>query len=241
MFTHGDECFEGVCYGTEHPSIIPSEIPSEAPSTIPTHHSSAMPSVSPSGFPSTIPTPSPVSPCTFPDQVEWLIIATATDWCTDRRAFGINEEITLVYYNGNIDHESVDKIEIEFRAGTDERKTKYKLQGDWAIEKGQTDLSLGLPRKFEDGTYRLTILMGDIGSLGGWDSKNGDFTANDPDGAIIPGETATYKFKVEDRNDRYQIESSNADELIATEATILSTVSPSPSVGPSNEPSSVPS
>ena len=220
---------------------MPSLSPSKLPSTDPTHQPSVVHSASPSGVPSTILTPSPVSPCTYPDEVEWLIIASATDWCTDRRAFGINEEITLVYYNGNINHESVDKIEVELRAGADERKTKYKLQGDWAIERGQTDLSLGLPRKFEDGTYRLTIMMGDIGFLGGWDSKNGDFTANDSDGAITPGETATYKFKVEDGNERYQIQSENSNELIATEATILSTVPPSPSVGPSNKPSSVPS
>ena len=222
IFTHGDKCFEGVCHGSHHPSAVPS--------------------FPPSGIPTQKPTPSPTSSCTYPDQDEWLIITTVTDWCRDRRSFGINEEITLIFYNANIDHDSVDKIEVEFRAGAKERKTKYKLDGTDAVELGQTDLSLGLPRKFEDGTYRLTILMGDIGLLGGWDDK---FTDNNEDGSITPGETSTFKFKVEDRRDRYQLENANSDDLLsATEAIILtasSASSPSPSKAPSTKPSSVPS
>ena len=193
----------------------------------------------PSDVPSAVPTPSPTSSCTYPNENEWLIITSATDWCTDRRTFGINEEITLVYYNANIEnhHDIVDKVEVEFKAGTDKRKTKYKLDGLSAVQKGRTDLSLGLPRNFPDNTYRLSIKMGDIGMLGGWDD---DFTPNNPGGAITPGEFTTYKFKVEDKDGgKYGIQSGSAGYgvLVATEAT---TLPPDPTSSPTKSPSESP-
>ena len=47
IFTHGDKCFEGVCYGTHHPSAVPSSMPSSAPVTTESTNPSSSPSSSP--------------------------------------------------------------------------------------------------------------------------------------------------------------------------------------------------
>ena len=108
----------------------------------------------------------------------------------------------MYFFSDAIDHSSVDKIEVEFKVeGDSGRKTKFKL--DSAADLSMTDPSF--PRKYPDGTYRLTIRMGDIGRIGGWD---GGFTSP-PNDSIQPDEFTTYKFKVEDRNDRHDIQRSD--------------------------------
>lgn len=110
----------------------------------------------------------------------------------------MNEDITLIFYSDAIEHSSVSKIEVEFKVkGDKDRKTKFKLDS-------AADLSIGdpsFPQLHPDGTYRLTIRMGDIGRIGGWD---GGVTSapNDP---IQSGEWTQYKFKVEDAKDRHDI------------------------------------
>ena len=81
------------------------------------------------------------------------------------------------------------------------RKTKFKLEG--SQELGMSDPSF--PRLHPDGTYRLTIRMGDIGGIGGWDGK----VLNPPNKAMRPGEWTQYKFKVRDASDQYDIDRSD--------------------------------
>mmetsp|Transcript_13039 Transcript_13039/g.28244 ORF Transcript_13039/g.28244 Transcript_13039/m.28244 type:complete len:869 (-) Transcript_13039:121-2727(-) len=78
VFTHGDECYDGVCYGSHHPSATPSlsTFPSNAPSVtasagtgsakpsssaseIPTRAASSSPSVTGSDAPSVVPSETP--------------------------------------------------------------------------------------------------------------------------------------------------------------------------------------
>jgi len=111
----------------------------------------------------------------------------------------VNEDITLIFFSDAIDHDTVDKIEVEFKVMEDnDRKTKFKL--DSAADLANPDPSF--PRRHPDGTYRLTIRMGDIGRLGGWDGG----VTSPPNEPIVPGEYTKYKFKVEDRNDRHDIQ-----------------------------------
>ena len=179
------------------PTMSPSEFPTAAPVVTPS------PTKSPSQAPTTSPTAAPTTSCTLPtgpNDGEWLI--TTTDGCTDRKVFDEEEDVTLIFFSDAIDHSSVDKIEVEFKVeGDSGRKAKFKL--DSAADLSMTDSSF--PRKYPDGTYRLTIRMGDIGRIGGWD---GGVTSapNDP---IRSGEWTTYKFKVEDAGARHDIQRSD--------------------------------
>ena len=143
--------------------------------------------------------PSPTS-CSLPTGAQWFIITN--DGCNDGKVFGLNEEITLIFYNDALDHNTVDKIEVEFRVqGDKKRKTKFKL--DSSQELSMNDPSF--PSLYPDGTYRLNIRMGDIGGIGGWDNK----VLSPPNKPIQPGEWTQYKFKVRDASDQYDIQRSD--------------------------------
>lgn len=133
----------------------------------------------------------------FPTTHEWYIITN--DECNDGRSFGINEDITIIYYNPAIDHSTVKKIETMFEVlGDGGRKTKFKLDSlsDLSIEEPS------FPRYYApDNTYRLTMRMGEIGQIGGWDGK----WLDNPDEPIHPGEWTTFKLKIQDSNERYEI------------------------------------
>ena len=196
---------------TKAPSTSPTKAPSQSPTTAaPTKSPSASPTAAPVVTPSPTKSPSqapttatPTTSCmlpTGPGAGEWLI--TTTDGCTDGKVFDVNEDITLIFYSDAIEHSSVDKIEVEFKVkGDKDRKTKWKL--DSAADLSISDPSF--PQLHPDGTYRLTIRMGDIGRIGGWD---GGVTSapNDP---IRSGEWTTYKFKVEDAGARHDIQRSD--------------------------------
>ena len=122
-----------------------------------------------------------------PGAGEWLIITT--DGHTDGRVFDLNEDITLIFYSEFINHNDVEKIEVEFKVcGEKDRKTKWKLDSAEELE----DSNPSFPRAFPDGTFRLTLRMGDIGLIGGWNGK----VTSPPNQPIRPGESTSYKFKV---------------------------------------------
>lgn len=147
--------------------------------------------------------------CTLPTSSSWFIITN--DECTDgidengEYHFGTSEEITLILYDANIVHSEVEKIECEFKVVSDSgRKTKYKL--DSAAELNLALSSPALPSYHEaSGTYRLKILMSDIGRIGGWDGG----VTPPPNNPIVEDEWTTYKFKLQDANNRYEAKGNN--------------------------------
>jgi len=196
---------------TKAPSMSPTKSPSQAPTTgAPTQVPSASPTAAPVVTPSPTSSPSlppvtnaPTTSCTLPTGAgagEWLIVTN--DGCNDGKVFGLNEEVTLIFYSDAIEHNSVKKIEVEFKVkGNSGRKTKFKL--DSAADLSMSNPSF--PRLHPDGTYRLTIRMGDIGRIGGWDGS----VTSPPDDPIRSGEWTQYKFKVEDAKEKHDIQRSD--------------------------------
>ena len=204
-------------------TLMPSQLPTISPTTslVPSESPIISPTRVPSGIPSLAPTPD----CTRPDDNEWFIITS--DGCNDRRSFGTNEEITMIYYNDNFDHNSVEKIEVEFKVrGDKDRKTKFKLDSTADLSRQDSFL----PKAFSDGTIRITILMEDIGKIGGWDGG----VTSPPNDPVVPGDWVQYKLKVDD-GDRYEIQGT---DLIATQP--ITAAPTSGTLDPTGSPSSSP-